>query len=148
MFGLRLRSSLCELQPGRKNKHRLNAILQFRTSLIKCIDSDILDRILQMEDGQSPFMPPSCLETHATPNHENGDRAPFNPPSTRQHSLTPATAPGLPAVPCSEYTHAHETNEEKRENKTKALREMEKTKTRRKGPEINERRRFPSGSSE
>ena len=25
-------------------------------------------------------MPPSCLEAHATPSHENGDRAPSNPP--------------------------------------------------------------------
>ena len=60
-------------------------------------------------------MLPSCLEAHATPSHENGDRAPCNPPSTRQHPLTPATAPGSPAVPCSEYTHAHETKEEKKE---------------------------------
>ena len=30
-------------------------------------------------------MHPSCLEAHATPRHESGDRAPCNPPSTRQH---------------------------------------------------------------
>ena len=58
-------------------------------------------------------MLPSCLESHATPRHENGDSAPFNLPSTRQHPLTPATGPGSPAVPCSEYTQAHGTKEKK-----------------------------------
>ena len=40
-------------------------------------------------------MLPSCLEAHAT--LRPGvfvDRAPCNPLSTRQHRLTPATAPG------------------------------------------------------
>ena len=60
-----------------------------------------------MEGRHSPFLLPSCLKAHATPNHENGDRAPCNTPSARQHPLTPATAPGPPAVPCSEYTHTH-----------------------------------------
>ena len=60
------------------------------------------------EARQSPFVLPTSLEAHATPSHENGDRAPCNHPSTCQHPLTPATAPGSPAVPCSEYTHAHE----------------------------------------
>ena len=59
-------------------------------------------------------MLPSCLEAHATPRHENGDRAPFNPPSTRQHPLPPATAPGSPTVPCSKYPHAHEAEEEEK----------------------------------
>ena len=67
-----------------------------------------------MEARRSPFMHPSCLEAHATPRHESGDRAPCNPPSTRQHPPTPATAPGSPAVSYSEYTHAHDTKEEKR----------------------------------
>ena len=67
-----------------------------------------------MEARQSPFLHPPCLEAHATPSHESGDCAPSNSPSTRQHPLTPATAPGPPAVPCSEYAHAHETKEEKR----------------------------------
>ena len=58
---------------------------------------------------QSPFMHPSCLEAHATPWHESGDPAPCNPTSIRQHPLTPAATPGPPAVPCSEYRHAHET---------------------------------------
>ena len=65
-----------------------------------------------MEARHSPFMLPSCLQAHATPSHENGDRALYNPPSTRQHPLTPATAPGTPAAPCSEYTHAHETKKD------------------------------------
>ena len=65
-----------------------------------------------MEAKQSPFMPPSCPEAHATPRHESDDSAPCNPPSTHQHPLTPATAP--PAVPCSEYTRTHETKQEKR----------------------------------
>ncbi|MEP5116252.1 MAG: hypothetical protein ABJQ90_11040, partial [Parasphingorhabdus sp.] len=55
--------------------------------------------------------------------HESGDRAPCNSPSTRQHPLTPATVPGSPAQPCSEYTHAHETKEEKREEGLKVRRE-------------------------
>ena len=58
----------------------------------------------QMEARQSPLAHLSCLEAHATPRHESGDRVPCNPPSTRQHPLTPVTAPGSPAVPCSEYT--------------------------------------------
>ena len=58
---------------------------------------------------QSPFVLSMCLEAHATPSHENGDRAPCDLPSTRHHPLTPVTAPGSPAVPCSEYMHAHET---------------------------------------
>ena len=62
-----------------------------------------------MEVRQSLFMLPSCLEAHATPSHENGDRAPCNSPYTCQHPLTPAMAPGSPEVRCSEYTHAHET---------------------------------------
>ena len=65
-----------------------------------------------MEARQSPFMLPSCLEEHVTPSHESGARAPFDPPSTRQYPLTPATALGSPAVPCFEYTHAHKTKEE------------------------------------
>ena len=74
---LRLRSSLCELQLGRKNRQRLNVILQSRTTLK---DSYILNLILQMEARQSPLMLPSCLEAHGTPSHENGDHAPCNPP--------------------------------------------------------------------
>ena len=62
-------------------------------------------------------MLPLCLDRHVTPSHENGDRAPFNPPSARQHPLTPATAPRSPAVPCSEYTLAHETKQEKKVKK-------------------------------
>ena len=68
------------------------------------------------EARQSPFMLPSCLDAHATPSHDNGDRAPSNPPSTRQHPLTPASAPGSPAVPCSGYTHAHITKDETKKN--------------------------------
>ena len=59
-------------------------------------------------------MLPSGLDAQTTPSHKNGDRAPSNAPSTRQHLLTPAIAPRLPAVPCSGYTHAHETQQEKR----------------------------------
>ena len=75
-------------------------------------DSDKFYLIPQMEARQGPFMLPSCLETHPTPSHEIGDHAPCNPPSTHGYSLTPAMAPGSPAVPCSEYTHAHETKRE------------------------------------
>ena len=98
---------------------------------------------MQMEARQSPFMLPSCLEAHATPSHENGDRATCTPPSSRQHPQTPATVPGSPAVPCSEYTHAHEKKEEKGKEEPKVPREMEKTKNRCKGPASNTRRRFP-----
>ena len=67
-----------------------------------------------MEARQIPFMHPSRLEAHSTPRHQSGDHVPCNRPSTRQHSLKPATAPGSLAVPCSEYTHAHETKGEKK----------------------------------
>ena len=69
-------------------------------------------------------MHPSFLEAHATPNHENGDRAPCNAPSTRQHPLTPAKVSGSPAVSCSEYRHAHETKDNKREKGPKVPRQM------------------------
>ena len=98
---------------------------------------------------QNPFMHPWCLEAHATPSHGDGDRAPRNPPSIRQHPLTPATAPGSPVVPCSKYTHAHETEEEKMKKKrkrTKVPREMEKTTNRWKGPASHERRLFQVGA--
>ena len=111
---LRLRCSLCELQPGRKSKHRLNISLHSRTTLIHLY---ILNRIMLMEARQSPFMLPSCLEAYTTPRHENIDRAPFNPPSTRQHPLAPATTPGSPAVTCSEYTHADEAKKKKGKKK-------------------------------
>ena len=75
-----------------------------------------------MEARQSPFMLPSCLEAHATSRRKNGDRASCNAPSTRQHPLTPTTAPGSPVVPCSEYTHAHETKRRKKEKITESAR--------------------------
>ena len=127
--------------PVAKNKHRLNVILRSRTTLK---NSYIFYPKSQMEARQSPFMLPSCLEAHGTPSHENGDRAPYNPPSTRQPPLTPATAPGSPAVLCSECTHAHETKEEKRKKGLKVPRQMKKTKNRSKGTASNKR----SGSSE
>ena len=102
-------------------------MFQFRTTLL---DSYIVNTILQMEARQSPFMLPSCLEAHAMPSHEYGDCARCNPFSTLQHPLTPATAPGSPAVLCSEYTHAYETKEEKREKISESAKEMEKTKNR------------------
>ena len=43
-----------------------------------------------MEAKESPFMLALCLEAHATPSPENDDSVPNNPPSTRQHPLTPA----------------------------------------------------------
>ena len=107
--------------------------------------SYILYQKPQMEARQSSFTHPSCLEAHATPTHESGDRAPCNPPSTRQHPLTTATAPGSPAVPRSEYTHTHETKEEKRRRVPIYTR---KTKNRWKRPACNEWRRFRGGSSE
>ena len=90
----------------------------------------------------------SCLGAHAMPRLESGDRAPCNPPSTRQHPLTPATAPGSPAVPCLEYTHAHETKEEKWKEGPRVPREMENTKNRWKGPASTKKRRSRSESSE
>ena len=100
----------------RQNNHHLDLILQSRTTLIL---SYVLDLIFQMEGRRSPFMLPSCLEAQTTPSHENGDRAPCKPPSTRQHPLTPATALGSPAVLCSEYTHAQKTKEGRREKELK-----------------------------
>ena len=74
----------------------------------------------QMEARQSPSMQSSCLEAHATPRNESGDRALCHPRSSRQHPLTPATAPSSPAVPYSENTHAHETKKEKMEERTES----------------------------
>ena len=62
-----------------------------------------------MEGRHSPFLLQSCLEADPTPSHENVDRAPCNPLPTPQHPLSSATAPGSPAVPCSEYTYTNET---------------------------------------
>ena len=90
------------------------------------MDSYILSLISPMEARQSPFMPPLWLEAHTTPSHENQDHAPFNPPSTRQHPPTPARAPGSRALPCSDYTHAHETKEEEREKKTKVRKKFQR----------------------
>ena len=77
MLVLRLRRSLFELQLGRKNKHRYIIILLSRTTLI---GSYVLYPNSQMEARQSPFIHPLCLEAHATPSHDNGDRAPCTPP--------------------------------------------------------------------
>ena len=85
------------------------------------MDSYILSLVFQMGARQSPFVLPLCLEAHTTPTHENGDRAPCNPPSTHQHPRTPATAPGPPALPCSDDTHAHETKEEKNKIKNESV---------------------------
>ena len=63
--------------------------------------------ISQMAARHSPFIFPRCLGAHATPSHENGDRVSCNPTSTRQHPLTPATAPGSPAVPRVLSTRTH-----------------------------------------
>ena len=79
------------------------------------MDSYILGLMFQMEARQSPFMLPLSLEAHTKPSHENGDRAPCDPPSTRQHPPTPATVPGPPALPCSDYTPANKTKEQKKE---------------------------------
>ena len=120
MLLLRLGTSLCDFQPGRQNKNSLNNILQSRTTLKY---SNVLYQKSQMKARESPFMHPSCLEAHATPRHESGDRAPCNPPSTRQHPLTPATAPGSPVVPCSRV-HACTRNEiGKKENEPRVPRE-------------------------
>ena len=139
MLVLRLRSFICELQLGRQYIHPLIFILQFRTTRQ---DSYILYPIVQMVTRHSPFIIPSCLEAHATPSHEHSDCAPCKPPSTHQHQLTPATAPGLSAVPRSEYTHAHETKEQKRK-KNESTKKMEKSKNRWQGPARNRKRRCP-----
>ena len=111
MLVLRQRCSLPKIQLGRKNRHRLNYILQSQTTFI---DSYILHPTPHQEARQTPFMLPSCLKARATPSHENADRAPSNLFSTRQRPLTPGTAPTSPAVPCSGYTHAHKTKKETR----------------------------------
>ena len=89
-------------------------ILHIKTTLI---DSYMVYAQPHKEASQTPFVLPSCLEAHATPSYENGDRAPCYTPSTRHHPLTPATAPGSPAVRCSEYTHADETQQDFFRNK-------------------------------
>ena len=67
-----------------------------------------------MDARQSPFMLPSCLEAHATPGHEYGDRAPCNLSLYPPAPADTLDGAGLAAVPCSECTHAHETKEEKK----------------------------------
>ena len=73
-------------------------------------------------------MLPLCLDAHATPSHQNGDRAPCNPPSARQHPLIPSTAPGSPAVQCPEYTHKHEAKVRKKERITESAKRDEENK--------------------
>ena len=51
------------------------------------------------------------------------------PPPTCQHSLTPATVPASPAAQCSEYTHAHKTEEEENEKEMKAPKKLRKQRT-------------------
>ena len=113
MLVLRLRCSLSEIQLCRKNQHRLNLLLQSKTTLNRLVPVPgtwyVLSSIRHRETRQSPFMLPSCLNAHATPSHENGDRAPSNPPSTRQRPPTPAMVPRSPAVPSFGYTNAHKT---------------------------------------
>ena len=75
----------------------------------------------------------TCLDAHATPRYESGNVLLATTPFTRQHSLTPATAPGPPAMTCSEYTHAHETKEDKSEKGPRVPRKMEKPTRRWKG---------------
>ena len=97
----------------------------------------------QMVASQSPFLHPPCLEAHATPRHESVDCAPCKSSSTRLHPLTPPAAPGSPAGPCSEYTHAQETKERVKEEER-----TQKAKNRWKGPASITRRRLGSGISE
>ena len=70
-----------------------------------------------------------CLEAHATPRHESGDRDPFDPPPlpASQYPLTPPTALGSPAVPCSECTHAQETKKEKKKKRNRKCQEKWRT---------------------
>ena len=72
--------ALSEIQRGLKQLPRLKLLLQPQTTLV---DSYILCSIRHQEATQSPLIVPSYLDAHPTPSHENGDRAPPNPPSTR-----------------------------------------------------------------
>ena len=62
-------------------------------------------------------MHPSCLDTHATPRHESGDRTPCNPPSTRKHPLTPAKARARPR--CRARSTRTHTKQKKKKKKKK-----------------------------
>ena len=125
---LRLRCSLSEIYLGGKNKHRFNILSQPKTTLI---DSSILSSTPHQEARQSPLMLPSCFDAHVTPSHENGDRVPSNPPSTRQNPPAPAMAPCSPALPGFGCTRTHTKQNKKRLS-----------------PASNRRRPRPSGSSE
>ena len=65
-------------------------------------------------------MHPLYLEGHGTPRHESGDRAPCNPPFTHQHPLTPATAPGSPAVRYSRSTRTKRNERRRKEERTES----------------------------
>ena len=109
-----------------RNMHRLNIFLQSEPALINFSNLGTLDCSQQQQRIQSRFMLASCLDGHAAPSHETGDRAPSVRPSTGQRPRIPAMAPGSPALPCSGYTYEHNTEKGPREKKCRKQRKAGK----------------------
>ena len=110
--------SLELIELGRKIMHCLKVFLHNETNFI---GSYMVSSIRHEEARQSQFLLLPCLEARATPSHENGDGAPANPASTRQRSPTSATTMRSLEVPCSGYTHEHNTPKQVPGNKEKRL---------------------------
>ena len=131
MLVLGLRSSLRELQLGRKNEHRLKIILGPQNDTYRLVH--IMSNPSQ-EARQSPFMLPSSLDGHATPSHENGDRAASNPPLCPPAPADTRDGAGL-ARGAVLWVHTRTQEHILKEEKSLS-------------PTSHKRRQCPSGSSE
>ena len=127
---LRLRCSPSEFQLGRKNKHRLNLYFAIPNYLHRLIQNYIQPHT-RRPDKAHPRSRRVSRHTCRLATKTATALLP-TPPSTCQGPLTPAAAPGSPAVPCFGYTRTHTKHKEKK----------------RLWPASNRRRRCPSGSSE
>ena len=116
MLVLRLRSSLSELQLGRKNNYHLNFILHNQTALI---DSYIIQPGPHQEARQSQLILPSCLDRHAMHSHKNGGRVPSTPPLYPPAPAGTRDGAGL-ARGAMLWVHAR-TQDERRKKEKKAL---------------------------
>ena len=89
-------------------------------------DSYIFYPTPHQEARQRLFMLPSCLEGHATPSHENGDRAPPNPPLYPPAPADTRDGAGLArGAVLWVHTHAHKTTRRKKGTKGSRLQAIE-----------------------
>ena len=144
MLVLKLRSSLFQPQRGRKNKHRLNVILQFRTTL------KYLYVLYKKNHKWRPDRAHSCIPRVSRHKRRLGTKAAtalLAPPpllaSTRRHPRRHRAC-----SPCRARGTRTRNERREKEGRTQKCQEMEKTKNRWIGPPSNKGRRFPSGSSE